>query len=112
MNGIYVTYYTGVSGTGHALFAMKDGVIVGADAVGGMLDGTYKHIDNSRIELSINLASLPGTTLVTGKVVENSSFVQEISGKIPENFANGNSIPIQTSTGPINAIFKRLRDLP
>ena len=42
MNGIYAMYFTGAAGSGHAVFVMKDSVIVGADAIGGVLDGTFE----------------------------------------------------------------------
>ena len=112
MDGIYVTYFTGVAGSGHALFMMKDGEIVGADAVGGVLDGTYKFLNSGRVDISATIKVPAGTSLVTGTLVEKEPFFQHITAVVSENFANGIPIPLQTSTGPVNAIFKRLRELP
>ena len=112
MSGIYAVFFTGVAGSGYAVFIMKDGIIAGADATGGVLDGTYTHVDDGKIEFSITLTVPIGTMLVTGPVTDNNSSSQHISTVLPENFGNGNTVAIRTSTGPVNAIFKRLRDVP
>ena len=110
MHGMYMMYYTGKASCGHALFCMKNGLIAGADAVGGLLDGTYKESDDGNIEISVTLKSIPGTGLVTGKMVERDDLLQKITAKLPSYFWSGNAIGIQTPTGPINVIFKRLRE--
>ena len=110
MDGIYAMYYTGKAGCGHALFSMKNGLIAGADAVGGLLDGTYAEDEDGDIDVLVTLKSIPGTGLVTGKLVQKDDLSQIIRAKLPHYFWNGNSIGIQTPTGPINAVFKRLRE--
>lgn len=112
MNGIYVTYFTGVTGSGHALFMMKDGEIVGADAAGGVLDGTYRIQSDGKVSLSATFNAPVGALLVTGTVVRDENFLQRITAVVSKNFANGDTIPLQTSTGPVNAIFKQLREIP
>ena len=42
VNGFYAIYYTGVSGSGIGVLAINNGIIAGADMVGGRYDGTYK----------------------------------------------------------------------
>ena len=60
-------YFTGGAGSGHAVFVMKDGVVAGADAVGGVLDGNYKEVDG-KVKFSVSFTVPPGTSLVTGAV--------------------------------------------
>ena len=111
MDGIYAMYYTGTAGSGHAVLTMKDGIIAGADAVGGLLDGTYEAAENGNVDISVTLKSLPGTWLVTGKLVgKKDGLMQKITATLPRNFGRGNSIGIRTPTGPVNVIFKKLRD--
>ena len=111
MDGIYAMYYTGAAGSGHAVLTMKDGVIAGADAVGGLLDGTYEAAGDGKVDISVTLKSLPGTWLVTGKIVEKKDdLMQKIIATLPRNFGRGNAIGIRTPTGPVNVIFKKLRD--
>ena len=113
MSGIYAVYYTGHDGSGFALFMMKDGLITGADAEGGVLDGTYKNIGDGKINISVTLVAPVGASLVTGAFVDEGFISQQITnGVIPDNFDNGSIIPLQTTTGPVNAVFKRLRDIP
>jgi len=112
MSGFYAMYYTGTAGSGFAVFIMKDGVIAGADPLGGVLDGSYEEAADGNIEIAVSLAVPSGTSLVTGTVVGQEPMAQEIKGTFPANFADGNALPVRTPTGPVNVIFKRLRDLP
>lgn len=112
MNGIYAMYFTGVAGSGHAVFVMKAGLIVGADAVGGVLDGTYNDIGNGNLDVSITLKVPAGTRLVTGATAGREPFAQQITATLPENLGDGLPIGVQTPTGPVNVVFKRLRDIP
>lgn len=111
MDGFYAMYYTGAAGSSHAVLAMQDGVITGADAVGGLLEGTYKEVEDGNVDVSVTLKFLPRTWLVTGKLVEKGDdLMQKITATLPQNFDRGNSIGIRTPTGPVNVIFKKLRD--
>ena len=111
MDGIYAMYYTGTAGSGHAVLTLKDGIIAGADAVGGLLDGTYEAAGDGNVDISVTLKPLPGTWLVTGKFVEEEDdLLQRITATLPQNFDRGNSIGIRTPTGPVNVVFKKLRD--
>lgn len=112
MNGIYAMYFTGVAGSGHAVFVMADGVVVGADAIGGVLDGTYKNVNPGMLNVSVTLRVPAGASLVTGVVAGREPLEQTITATLPENLGNGRSIGVETPTGPVNVVFKRLRDLP
>ncbi len=111
MNGFYAVYYTGVSGFGNAVLAITNGVIAGADVAGGIYDGTYTATNDGHWDASISLTVPAGTTLVTGQVLP-SPMTQTFTANLPVDFANGQALPIQTTMGPVNAIFKKLRDLP
>ena len=111
MNGIYAMYFTGVAGSGHAVFVMKDGIIAGADAIGGLLDGSYTHVGEGNLEISVALKVPAGTSLVTGAVAERAPLTQQITTILPTNLGNGVPIGVQTPTGPVNVIFRRLRDI-
>ena len=112
MNGIYTMYFTGLTGSGHAVFVLKDGVIVGADATGVVLDGTYKDAGEGNLDISVTLKVPAGTWLVTGATAGRDPLTQQITATLPENLGNGRSIGVQTPTGPVNVVFKRLRDIP
>jgi hypothetical protein len=112
MDGIYAIFYTGSAGSGHAIIVMKNGIIAGADAIGGILDGTYTDPGDGFLEVAVFHTAPPGASLVTGVIAGQKSLSQEINTRLPQNFGNGKPVLIQTPTGPINVIFKRLRDAP
>jgi hypothetical protein len=111
MEGFYAMYYTGGTGSGHALFIMKDGKIIGADVVGGVLDGSYESDEGGNIAFKVNLTVPAGATLVTGQTAGAAPVMQEISASLPRTFADGQARPVRTPLGPVNIIFRHLRDL-
>ena len=112
MEGIYAIYFTGMAGLGHAVFVMKNGIVSGADAMGVMFDGTYRDVGADTLDFSVTMTVPPGPPLVTGVTAEREPLVQEIAAKLPHNFGNGNPIGIDTPTGPVNAVFRKLRSIP
>jgi hypothetical protein len=112
MGGIYAMYYTGAAGSGHALMIIRNGVVAGADAVGGVLDGTYQEVGDGSLDVAVTLTVPPGVWLVTGAPVGQSPMSMPITVRLPSDFASGNSVQVNTPTGPVNVIFKRLRDVP
>lgn len=110
MEGFYAVYYTGVAGFGHAVLVIKDGIVTGADVTGGVYDGKFTVSGSGGISIEVTLTVPAGTTLVTGQTFP-SPYSQTIKADLPENFANGQPVPVQTPLGPVNAIFKKLRNL-
>lgn len=112
MDGMYAMYYTGEVMVSHAVLVFEDGLVSGADAMGGVLDGTYEVTENEEIEVSAMLKHNPGTWLATGNLVGKDGLVQKVTARLPRNFGCGKSIEMQASTGLVNAIFRKLRDVP
>ncbi len=110
-NAIYAMYFTGTSGSGHAIFVMLDGSISGADATGGVLDGTYVVGEDQRVSFDVTLIAPAGTTLVTGQTAGGDPLSQKISAKLPPRMGEGAPVQVETPLGPVNVIFKKLRDL-
>ncbi len=54
MEGFYAIYYTGTAGFGHAVLIFKDETITGADATGGIYDGSYS-IGDGTIDFQVDL---------------------------------------------------------
>jgi hypothetical protein len=102
----------GRKGLGLGLLLLKNGVIAGADAAGATYDGTYTELDDGTAEGSVTMTVPPGVQLVTGATAATEPIVHEIPLRLPANLGGGNALPLQTPTGPINIIFKRLRDVP
>lgn len=111
MNGIFAMYYTGDSGFGHAIFLAKDGIVSGADVAGCILDGVYSETLDSQFSFQVKYIAPVGVTLVTGQSVVGEPLSQDISATLPADFANGNYVQIQMPLGPVNVIFKKLREI-
>lgn len=110
MEGFYAIYYTGVAGFGHAVAIFKDGSITGTDATGGVYDGKYSDGDNGTFSIEVELTVPAGTTLVTGQTLPTSCS-QTIAAHLPKDFAKGYPMPVKTPLGPVNAVFKKLRNI-
>lgn len=109
MNGIYGMHYIGSEVSGFAVFVMKDGLIAGVDSIGGMLDGTFEKVDDHRYKISMALQTPAGSRYSSGKVVERGAPAENFTKILHENFGNGYPIGIETSEGPINVVFRKLR---
>lgn len=109
---LYAMYYTGIAGSGHAVFVMKDGVVAGADPMGGVLDGTYEALQSGNLAVAVELRMPPGTWLVTGASSGQEGAVQRIEAELPPDLGAGNPVAVSTPTGPVNVVFRHIRSLP
>ncbi len=110
MNGIYVMYFTGATGSGHGLLLLQNGTITGADAAGVTYDGTYR-LEGDNLVGTLKMIVPAGTSLVTGAAAGSSPLTFDIPLTLPSNFADGMPRILSMPTGPVNIIFRRLRDL-
>ena len=112
MDGFYSAYFTGVHGSGYALFVMREGVIVGADPAGGSFDGQYGFNEDAQsYDGTIVMSAPAGTVLVTGAQVGSEPVQFPIPVRLPANFDNGQVIGVETPTGPINVTFRKIRGM-
>lgn len=111
--GFFSIFYTGRAGTGLGLVALTKGSIVGVDAAGGFYDGDYESNDDNSVLIGmLRLTVPPGVVLVTGNQPQSQSFTLNIPLQLPADFATSQKpLMVQTSTGPVNLILKKIRDL-
>jgi len=113
MNGIYAIYFTGYGGSSLGILSLKDGIITGADVANGIYDGEYKYDrKHSCINGNIKVTVPQGTVFVTGLIATPPNQIINIPFSLPQDFGAEKPIEIQTPIGPINIIFKKLRDYP
>ena len=113
IDGFYGIYYTGVGGSGIGVLVIKDGLIVGADMVGGRYDGTYRHnAATGNYDAQLRMSFPPGTSLVTGALAGPQPMNLDMTTVLPANLGGEQPIRIATPTGPVNVIFRKLRDYP
>ena len=111
-NALYAMYFTGVAGSGLGMVAFLDGVVAGADATGGIIDGTYKVDDAGKLVGSVKMSFPAGATLVTGGPVAADPFSIAFPLVLSPDLGDGSPILVKLPTGPVNVIFKKLRNLP
>jgi hypothetical protein len=111
MNGFYAIYYTGATGSGVGVLAIKDGIISGADMAGGVYNGTYVVNEASgQGDANLQMTFPPGASLVTGALAGTQPLTLQMNATLPVNLGNGQPVPLQTPTGAVNVIFRKIRE--
>jgi hypothetical protein len=111
LDGFYALYYTGRVGSGFGVIVLKGGIVTGADVTGGVYDGQYTiKQDRGVFEGAIKLTLPPGVSLVTGAPPTQESVTQEFPISLPLDLDPKHPVQIQTTTGPVNIVLKKLRN--
>src|SRR4051812_34762836 len=111
--GFWSVYYAGVFGNGMGIIVLDSGMVVGADVTGGIWEGEYQFNSETR-QLDIRLTvALPPEILsaVTGQE-SKVGFREQYQFSLPREMNEEVTHNIQTALGPINAVFKKIRDFP
>src|ERR1700730_9816600 len=112
MDGIYVAYLTGRAGTSLLMLVILRGSIVGADVGGITYDAKIEKKKNGSGYHCSGVYVVPaGANLITGVVPPNEPQRIVVEFDLPEDFASGPIVTIETPLGPVNAKFQKLRDL-
>ena len=78
---------------------------------GGTVDGTYEHDERSGdITLSLSVTLPKGVSLIQGGTHPDET-QYGFNATLPEDFAERSHVSIQTPLGPVNARFRRIREL-
>lgn len=114
IDGFYAIYFTGHAGSGFGVIALQNGIVTGADAVGGIIDGEFALNEASKsYEGTVQLCVPAGAILVTGGAPHNESYSISFPISIPKDDVEGeHPVLVQLPTGPVNIILKKLRDIP
>ena len=111
LGGFYAIFFTGSTGYGMGMLALKNGIVTGADAAGGLYDGTYAEFSQGA-KAKIRMTFPPGASLVTGALAGTQALSFEIEVDLPPELNSELPVPIKTPTGTVNVIFRKLRDFP
>jgi hypothetical protein len=110
VDGIYAAYMTARAGNSILLLVIKDSKITGVDVGGLKYDGQFKETEKG-FHFSVVYLIPAGATLITGSLPPTSPQHIPLELDLPKDFANGQTIRIETPLGPLNARFEKLRDL-
>lgn len=108
-DGFYTTYITGKAGSGLALFAIRAGVITGADLLGAIYDGRITDEGAAGYKVTIDLKLPPNLPLIQGGTSGPHGDVDQLTFQLPENFLSEAFVRIEGKRGPVNAKFVRIR---
>jgi hypothetical protein len=112
VDGIYTMTYLGASGDwGMGMLVLRQGIVVGADAVGGLYDGRYIETpDSLNVEMAMTVPA--GVTLVQGTPARPTAYQVPFNVTIPKaSLEKSTPILVQLPPGPVNLIVKRIRAL-
>lgn len=94
------------------MFVLKDGVIAGGDAGGGVYDGNYAlDEDGNSWSGVVSFTLPPGGATITGQLATHEPLKFDVPIKLPLNFASSSFVRIESPTGPLNARFVLIRKL-
>ncbi|MFK0165621.1 hypothetical protein [Rhizobium sp. NPDC090279] len=111
-DGIYTAYLAGVTGNSFGMFLLNNGIIAGADAGGGIYDGTYTLSPDGLSWIGTIAFTLPpGGATITGQVATQEPLKINVPIKLPLNFTSSDFIRIETPLSPLNARFVLVRTL-
>lgn len=110
--GFYSIVYVGNAGVGAGVLVFDTNIVVGADAGGGLYDGTYT-VDTRRnvIDVNVTLTVAPGVGLVLGVPPQPYAYKVPIQASIPRGVAQ-NQFTINTPYGSATVLMRKIRDFP
>lgn len=112
MNGIYSIAFRGQADWGLGLLVLQNGIITGADVGGVTYDGTYKDL-GSALTVDLKITVPPGARLVQGTPPRPVPYDVKFKETLPKDvLSSGASVTLNMPPGPVNVIFRKLRDLP
>jgi hypothetical protein len=111
LDGIYSITFRGRADWGMGMIILQHGSITGADAMGALYDGSY--IDSgANLEIRFTMTVPPGVALVQGTPAQPKAYSISTEATVPKTaFAEGHPVLLQLPPGPVNVIFRRLRQL-
>ena len=112
VEGFYAITFRGYSDWGTGMLVLFNGIVAGADIGGVTYDGFYTSNDEA-IEIALTLTVPPGTHLVQGIPAQSHQYSFKLETKIDlRTWSLQQPILIQTAYGPVNVLFKKVRNFP
>jgi len=109
---LYAAYFTGLAGQSMGLFYIGDGVIAGIDVATMQYDGIYSTALDGSLDGTVNYILPAGVPLITGMPAGNVATPIAVKLSLPAHFDDGRVVTIETPTGPVNARFEKVKELP
>ena len=112
IEGFYSVAFRGQADWGMGVLVLYNGTVAGADVGGVSYDGFYT-IETSIISIALTLTVPAGIALVQGKQKQPKPYSIKIDMNIhPDQILTAVQLLVQIVYGPVNVIFKKLRNVP
>jgi hypothetical protein len=111
VDGFYTAFVTGKGGNGFAMFLIRRGIITGADFLGTIYDGIITSHESGMYKVTITSRLPPNITNIQGQTTGPEGDVVDLSFSLPSNFLSEPFIRINSTNGPANARFVKIRGL-
>lgn len=111
IDGFYSAFLTGREGNTFAMFLIRQGVVTGADVLGGTYDGTVEAISNGAYRVKTIVRTPPNLPIIQGGMSGSGGDISEIEFILPATFMSEPFIAIKTKYGPVNAKIIKVREL-
>jgi hypothetical protein len=111
LDGIYSIVYRGRVDWGTGMIILQNGVITGADAQGGLYDGSYVELGPD-LRLDFTITVPPGVTLVQGTPAKPEQCTISARTIFSRSaLDSGEPVLMDLPPGPVNVISRRVRAL-
>src|SRR5688572_28877437 len=111
MDGIFSITFRGATDWGQGILLFQNGIIVGADTGAVLYDGTYKE-DEFTVHVQMTMTVPAGGQLVQGTPILPHAYKIDFKTILTKkDVFESNPILIDLPPGPVNIIFKLLRQL-
>ncbi len=111
IDGIYIAYFAGRTGTSMGMFVFKDGKIAGGDIGGWVYQGNYAIEQGGMAVGTIRFEMAKGTSSITGASAGDEPVRVDVPIRLPVALDPSETYRIETPIGPLNAKFRRVADL-
>jgi hypothetical protein len=111
-SGFFHIAFTGSAGSGFGILVFRDGIIAGADVGGALYDGNYtENSTTGDLEIRVTMAARAGITLVqTGVPLAEPTSVPITARVSQAELMSETPVLIESPIGPVNVIFRKIRD--
>jgi hypothetical protein len=113
IEGFFRIAFTGTAGSGFGVLVLRNGSVAGADVGGVIYDGTYtENPSTGEISIKLDMIAPAGASLVQTGIPLTTPKSVPITAIIDKaNMNSDKPTLLQTPLGPVNVVFKKIRDI-
>ena len=111
--GFWQIEFRGERDHGVGVLVLDTLMVVGTDTTGVTYDGFYEYNPRTdKLDMALTLTVPPGVSLGQGHPAQDRETRMEINCSLPRDLGHETPVPVDTPTGLVNVVFKKIRDFP